>query len=1210
MRKKMDPWLVAVLYGVLGAAWILASSFWAEGWNLAAVLQSPGPATHKALGFVLFTAGLIYFLVRLSRASIKRERAWYRELFESNPHPMWVYDLGTLRFLAVNHAAIEHYGYSRQEFLRMTLADIRPAEDVPALLDNVAAVTEGLDRAGVWRHLRKDGSLLLVEIASHTVSFEGRRAEMVLVHDVTARLAAEEDLQKGQALLRTASRVSRIGGWSLAIARGELDITWSEEVRAIHEVPPDFKPDLKSAARFYAPEHREAIVRAIQRCIRKGTHFEKEAQIITARGKRAWVRIIGEAVHGADGRVAYVQGAMQDVTERKEADISLLRSERRFFALADAMPFIVWTAEPNGSVDFANRAFTEYSGVPVDENLANRTNGLVHPEDTTGGLAAWGRAIAEGIAYQVELRLRRVSDGEYRWHQLRGQPIRDDRGVITKWYGTALDVHEIKLAEEKADRTARRLSKTLESITDAFFTLDQEWKFTYVNGEAERLLRHSRDGLIGGVLWDVLPGDTGALFEEACQRAVRTGETVAVEAWYSPLAAWMALRVFPFSEGFAVYFRDVTGGHVAREALRASEERFRLVTRVTSDLIWDVDAVRGTIWWGEGFQALFGEDPPPGSRTTVAFWEERVHPEDRARVFRRVDEAFVGGGDTWRDEYRLRRADGGYVTVLDRGHVSRDASGQAVRLIGGMTDLTERKRAEEDLRRLSRQLEDERARLLEAQSVAKVGSWELDLSTGDSIWSEETYRIFEVDPFDFKPSYTTILAYVHPEDKLEFAAAFERSQESGEPCTHVHRILLPNGRIKYLEENWRVDRTAGRATGTCQDISTRIALEEQYRQSQKMEAVGRLAGGVAHDFNNMLTVILMRSELALNRAAEEDPMRAMLREIHDAAERSAGLTRQLLIYARRQKTEMQVMDLNAAVENSLKMLRRLIGEDVDLEWRPSAGLWAANLDPAQLDQVLANLCVNARDAIATTGSIAIETANVTLSGDAAQRGRKGDYIVLSVSDTGSGIDSETLAHVFEPFYTTKEVGKGTGLGLAIVYGIVQQSGGFIEVESELGRGTVFRVHLPRHQAAAGPAEAAAPPVAPRGKGETLLVVEDEPMILNVAVEILQELGYAVLSADQPAAALELVRQHGPRIRLLLTDVIMPGMNGRELAEKARAAYPDLRVLFMSGYTSDVMEGRGLLEEDVPFLKKPFSHAEISRRVREALDGPASFARPA
>ncbi|MGD9974729.1 MAG: transporter substrate-binding domain-containing protein [Desulfatirhabdiaceae bacterium] len=385
----------------------------------------------------------------------------------------------------------------------------------------------------------------------------------------------------------------------------------------------------------------------------------------------------------------------------------------------------------------------------------------------------------------------------------------------------------------------------------------------------------------------------------------------------------------------------------------------------------------------------------------------------------------------------------------------------------------------------------------------------------------------------------------------------------------------------------------------------REKLQAQLLQSQKMEAVGRLAGGVAHDFNNMLNVIMGYTEWSLTQLKPDDAIHHNLQEVLSAARRSADITRQLLAFARKQTVAPRVLDLNETVEGMLKMLRRLIGEDIDLYWKPGSGLGAVKMDPSQIDQILANLCVNARDAISGVGRLTIETANVRF--DPAYCADHsgfvpGEYVMLAVSDNGCGMDKETLKNLFEPFFTTKDVGQGTGLGLATVYGIVRQNEGFINVYSEPDQGSTFRIYLPRHTEKGDQRQNAPDEKTPSGHGETILLVEDEASVLKLARIILEGLGYTVLTAATPGEAERLAEAHAGRIDLLITDVIMPAMNGRDLSGRLHARYPEIKTLFMSGYTANVIAHHGVLDDGVHFMQKPFSRSELAAKVRESLEG--------
>jgi PAS domain S-box-containing protein len=388
------------------------------------------------------------------------------------------------------------------------------------------------------------------------------------------------------------------------------------------------------------------------------------------------------------------------------------------------------------------------------------------------------------------------------------------------------------------------------------------------------------------------------------------------------------------------------------------------------------------------------------------------------------------------------------------------------------------------------------------------------------------------------------------------------------------------------------------------DITERKEIEARLQQAQKMEAIGRLAGGVAHDFNNMLGIIMGYADMALDTLHASDPLHENLQEIMAAGRRSTDVVRQLLAFARKQTIAPRVLDLNETVADMLKMLRRLIGEDIDLLWKPAGEPCPVKMDPSQIDQLLANLAVNARGAIRDVGKVTIETRNIVFDADYCQTHtdfKPGHYVMLAVSDDGSGMDKEVLANIFEPFFTTKELGRGTGLGLATVYGIVKQNEGFLNVYSEPERGSTFRIYIPRYEPAdILTVETAASATTPTGE-ETVLLVEDEEGILALTKAMLEKLGYTVLAANTPGEAICLAADHSGKIHLLMTDVVMPQMNGRDLARQLLTLYPKLKSLFMSGYTANIIAHHGVLDEGVHFIQKPFSKKDLSIKVREALD---------
>jgi len=526
------------------------------------------------------------------------------------------------------------------------------------------------------------------------------------------------------------------------------------------------------------------------------------------------------------------------------------------------------------------------------------------------------------------------------------------------------------------------------------------------------------------------------------------------------------------------------------------------------------------------------------------------------------------------------------------------ADGRAHQVLGVATDITDRKRTEAALRN-----SEESHRSL----VDGVRDVIFALSPGGEVTSlnpafEEMTGFPPADwvgrPFE---------AFVHPDDVPLALDLFGRVLQ-GEPRPTIQfRILTKAGTYRVAEFSATAQRRDGRLTGILgigRDVTERLGLEQQLRQAQKMEAVGRLAGGIAHDFNNILTAITGHADLLLEDLGHHDPRRTDVDEIRRSAERAAGLTRQLLAFSRQQVLQPKVVDLNALVLDMDKLLRRLIGEDVELATALDPTLGRVTADPGQLEQVIVNLAVNARDAMPQGGKLTLETRNIDLDSSYTLEHslvKPGPYVQLTVSDSGIGMDEETQAHAFEPFFTTKPRGQGTGLGLAMVYGTVKQSGGFIWVYSEPGHGATFKIYLPRVDA---PVESATPPAPverpPRGS-ETVLLAEDEPAVRAIAQQVLERQGYTVLAAPSGADALALAAQHGATIDLLLTDVVMPGMSGRDLADRLTAQRPGIRVLYISGYTDNAIVRHGMLEPGLAYLQKPFRPDALVRKVRDVLD---------
>jgi signal transduction histidine kinase len=506
-------------------------------------------------------------------------------------------------------------------------------------------------------------------------------------------------------------------------------------------------------------------------------------------------------------------------------------------------------------------------------------------------------------------------------------------------------------------------------------------------------------------------------------------------------------------------------------------------------------------------------------------------------------------------------------------------------------------------------LGEAQARMRFALEAAGVGTWESDIASGKTTWSDVLERLHGRRAGGFGGTFEAFIEAIHPEDQTRVREQIAQSLRDHTEFRLEYRVAWPDGSIHWIASVGRTfyDEPV-RAAGIGMDITMQKNLETQFRQAQRMESIGNLAGGIAHDFNNLLTAILGYSnfvleELPAHQEGAPNRMRSDLEQVRNAGERAAALTSQLLAFSRKQIIQPTILNINTIVGNLEPMLRRLIGEDVDLAARPLSGLWSAQADAGQLEQVIMNMVVNARDAMPTGGKITIETSNVDLDEAYAARHMpvaSGSYVMLAVSDTGMGMSPDVQARIFEPFFTTKPKDRGTGLGLATVYGIVKQNNGYIWVYSEPNRGTTFKVYLP---AVKDPAQSMTPKVhsGPRGGDETILLVEDDERVRLLARTMLARSGYTVIEASEGEEALRIAARHSGPIHLLLTDVILPGMNGRLLAEQLSEQYPRVKVLYMSGYTDEAIVHHGVLAPGVAFLQKPFTPAAFARAVREVLD---------
>jgi PAS domain S-box-containing protein len=753
----------------------------------------------------------------------------------------------------------------------------------------------------------------------------------------------------------------------------------------------------------------------------------------------------------------------------------------------------------------------------------------------------------------------------------------------------------------------------LQDAADGFVACDSSFRILFVNSAAERLYVKSKPELLGTTPWE--SSDWGGDELQLASRRVRAERVPATfEYYHRPLGLWLDVRVSPAAwGGIAIWFRDLTERKRAEEKLRIAHAELSAIHAHAPMLFLVVDEDLRVRKVNEAAARLAGRREadmlglrPGGSIGCLNSLKDpdgcgygpscgtcplRLSVLDSIRNQARHDniEAWLPVSGENGVEERCILA---FTAPLE-------LSGAKEALVCAL-DITDRKRAEKALR-------DSEYWLNESQRISQIGSYVLNCTTGIWTSSETMDEIFGIAA-DYPRTVEGWQALVHPDDRAEMMEHFANEVlRQRKLFDREYRVVCPaDGRVRWVHGRGAVVRDPDGVpevmAGTIQDVTARRSVEEDLRQAQKLEGLGRLAGGIAHDFNNLLTVINGYGDMLLGELPDEDPLRESVAEIRKAGERAARLTGQLLTFSRKQIVQPQLLDLNELIGDHLCMLRRLVGEDIELETSLAAPLGRVVADPGQMHQVLLNLAVNARDAMPRGGRLTIATSHVDVAEDdpAQHPGMApGHYVLLSVADTGTGIEAEAREHIFDPFFTTKGKGEGTGLGLATVHGIVRQTGGAISFHSDSGQGTTFLIHLPRHEAAVDRRETARSSADPAGT-ETVLVVEDQDSVRKLAVRMLSRFGYRILEAAQGDQALLLAESHPGPIHLLLTDVVMPGMTGRELADHLRAARPSINVLYMSGYAEDLIASRGLLDPGLLYIAKPFVPEALALKVREAL----------
>ncbi len=989
-----------------------------------------------------------------------------RLFFQAHPDPIFIYAHDSLHILEVNRAACQRYGWSRGEFLAMTIAELRPEADVPAILANVALGGEA-PPMGVWLHRTKTGQTFPVEARSESILWYDRAAELVVVRALVSQamqgtalgalLSGEEAAPALDARVR-AERILGIGFWSLDPATGAL--SWSAPVHAIYGLPQHEPPrNLDAYLDRVHPEDRErerAGFRAFLKECPPVLHFEHRirwpgGRIVHVRGAGAWEK-------GEPGRLS---GVVEDITELRAAEDRERQATDLLRIAGEAARFGGWRVDLSTAVVEWSEATARIHDMPGRRFLP-LSDALGHylTEFRPRIERAFARCASDGTLFDELLQILSAS-GRRVWVRATGEAVRDAEGRIVQVQGAFQDVSELVATRKRADALAVQLQATIDTMREAFLLVEPDGRVLYANAQARALAGSEATDLAGRPVAGVLPPEIARTLAPFVEAAPAGGLQRDVTLGVAGSARRLRLRLQSTPGALAVMIDDITDEHRTQMALAESEERFRLFAEATREGVWDVDLLGQRRWWNARMVELV-RNPAPEDMTVDAAFDARIHPEDHARVREALDAALASDATDWKASYRLLRADGIVIPVADRAIILRDHECRAVRLVGSLSDQRERR-----------------------------------------------------------------------------------------------------------------------------------ALEAHLREAQRMETMGQLTGGLAHEFNNLLTLIMGNADMLRERVAAEPDLVELVEGAIDAAERAAEITERLVATARRQPLQPRPLDLRDALADLAPILRGVLPGAIALEIAPGEVAMPVELDPIQLENAIINIVLNARDAMPEGDRLVLRlfAADMPAAGGAAR-----DGVGLALSDDGTGMAPEIAARIFEPFFSTRPGRGGKGLGLSVVEGFVHRSGGEIRIETAPGRGTTVILVFPR--AAIG-ADVVAVDGHATGDVHVLLVEDDDRLHAQIGAQ-LRALGHRVSATTDGPSALRLLESDSS-IALLFTDVLMPGgLNGGDLAARARRLRPGLPVLFTSGYVADALIAEGRLPEAEPLLPKPFRRADLARMLDRAL----------
>jgi two-component system cell cycle sensor histidine kinase/response regulator CckA len=1179
---------------------------------LATLLPVPemllGAATHRAPELLLmeslddFVASCLILLgvLLLSRllrewnraaATAQASEERYRGLLDQCADAVLVHRAG--RFVFANPAAARLLGFpSARALIGTEVMDRVHPDHRERVHARIEAMMRGRERSVPPTDellLRMDGVPLAAEISASRCGFEGAEAIQVVARDASERKRAEHDLLESRAVLEKAQAVAHVGSW-VRTTGADPGLAWSAETFRIFGVDPSsFTGKAEDFLARVHPDDAARITAASDAARSGGRPYNVEHRIIRPDGEVRWVHEEADTVAGPRGVVRMI-GAVQDITERKLAQQALEASEHRYRQLFRLNPEPMWVYDTHTRRFLAvNDAAVTHYGYSRDEFLrmmvddiraAPAPGAAAGPAHLNGDLTGSASHIRKnGSEIHVELTAQAV-------------PFIGPAALLV----VARDVSERRRAEEALREANDRLRAAIWSSPLPILAVDTRGMVRLWNRTAEHVFGWTEEEVLGRPI-PIVPDDLRPQFE-ALMRRLLAGESIygaeirrrRRDGSHMEMSLSAAPLYGPGGEptGAMGVLADITESKRAERALRESEERLEFAQQCAEAGTWDVDMVSGQGRWSEAYCRLFGCDPIPGP-THLSYWGDRVLPEDLARIHAELARAYAARGPSFRVEFRADHATRGQRWYSAMGRIMYAQDGAVQRMAGITMDITDRRVAQDAAREWSGRYEA-------AVRASRQLLYDWDPSQNRLQWGGNAEEIlgFGLEELGDLDHW---LQLVHPDDRDTLRRGIDTLIATRQPFSIEHRVRRRDGQYidvqdtgSYYPDPAAGEGGSGRMIGFVSDITQRKRLESELRQTQKLDAIGRLASGVSHDFNNLLTAIFGYTSLARRTLSPNHPATRALDRVDDAARQAGGVTKALLTFSRESATEKRPLNLRRAVEESVRLLRRTLSATIalhaDLEQSPP--LWVRG-DPTQLQQVVINLAINARDAMPGGGQLSV----------GLHRAGQGDQerARLTVRDTGTGIAPEVLPRIFEPFFTTKRPGEGTGLGLSIIHGIVSDHGGHVEVASETGRGTTVTVDFPLCDPGLPEPDAAAPVPDAEGQGELIILGDDHTYVREIVSTMLQSMGFRVLQASDGGAVLGLYRANRSRARLLLLDEDMPGCSGWGCVEAVRDHGDTIPAVIMAAATQPVDQE---LPSGTAVLRKPFQMHELSAAIGAAL----------